>query len=288
MTEETHSKKSLIPHISIAVFLILVLLTVWLWPSAEQPAVVKVPVPIEKPTPKAPLPKPQPVQEVAVTELEPEPEIEEAPPEVETPQTPDPIPEPTVIDSSDLAIKAALTGIIEYPELTKVLVNDEILRRFVVFVDNLGNEELASNFQVLQAPEKPFRTYRQAGKEWIDAASFKRYTPYVEALNSADPEKLIELYDYYKPAIQENYAEIGYPDDNFDETMINAIEHLLDTPEVPVPIEVYTESVVYKFSDERIESLSNVQKQLLRTGPENMRLIKATLREIRELIEDRL
>jgi hypothetical protein len=285
MTEDTQSKKSLVPHISIAVLIVLILLTIWLWPSKEEPAVV-VKVPIKEPEVSTPEPVPEPIEEPQ--SIEPEPEIEDPLPIVETPPEPEPTPEPEVIDSSDIAIKTALAGIIEYPELTRILINDELLRRFVVFVDNLGNEELANNFQVLQAPEKPFRTYRQADKEWIDAASFKRYTPYVDVLESTEPDKLIELYDYYKPSIQEHYAEIGYPDDNFDETLINAIEHLLDTPEVPIPIEVYTESVVYKFRDDRIENLSNVQKQLLRTGPENMRLIKATLREIRDIVEDRL
>jgi hypothetical protein len=284
MTEETHSKKSLVPHISVAAFILLALLTVWLWPSKEEPAVV-VKVPIKEPEVAVPQPEPEPVEEIPA--VEPEPELEQPIAEVETPPAPEPTPEPEVIDSSDIAIKTALAGIIEYPELTRILVDEELLRRFVVFVDNLGKEELASNFQVLQAPEKSFRTYRQAGKEWIDAASFKRYTPYVEVLDSTDADKLIELYDYYKPSIQEHYAEIGYPDDDFDESLIDAIEHLLDTPEVPVPIEVYTESVVYKFRDDRIENLSNVQKQLLRTGPENMRLIKATLREIRDLVEER-
>ncbi|TDF35452.1 DUF3014 domain-containing protein [Alteromonadaceae bacterium M269] len=285
MAEGTNSKTSLIPHISVAAVLVLILLTVWFWPSEEEPTVVKVPVKQPEPVVAEPV-IPEPIEEDPIPE--PDLEVFEDEPEIETTPPPEPEPEPEPLDSSDLAVKTALSALIEHPELTRILVNDEIIRRFVVFVDNLNNEELASNFHVLQKPEKPFRTYQQAGKEWIDAASFKRYTPYVEVLDNADVDKLIELYDYYKPAIQENYAEIGYPDDNFDGTLINAIEHLLDTPEVPIPIEVYTESVVYKFRDERIENLSNAQKQLLRTGPENMRVIKATLREIRDVIDERL
>ena len=283
MSEGTDNKTSLVPHISIAAVLVLIILTIWFWPSEDEPTVVSVP--IEQPEPELPEPvEPEPVEEEEIPL--PEPEFVESEPEIET--QPEPTPEPEPLDSSDIAVKTALSALIKHPEFTRVLVNDELVRRFVVFVDNLGNEELATNFHVLQKPEKPFRTYQQAGKEWIDAASFKRYSPYVEVIESADTNELIELYDYYKPAIQENYAEIGYPDENFDQTLINAIEHLLDTPEVPLPIEVYTESVVYKFRDERIEGLSNAQKQLLRTGPENMRVIKATLREIRDSIEDRL
>ena len=67
--------------------------------------------------------------------------------------------------------------------------------------------------------------------------------------------------------------------------LLSAIDELLDTPEVPVPIEVYSDSVMYKYTDERLENLDGPQKQLLRTGPDNMRRIKAKLREIKALIE---
>lgn len=64
-----------------------------------------------------------------------------------------------------------------------------------------------------------------------------------------------------------------------------AIDELLDTPEVPVPVEVYTDSVAYKYADSRLENLNEPQKQLLRTGPDNMRRIKAKLRELKTLIQ---
>ena len=64
--------------------------------------------------------------------------------------------------------------------------------------------------------------------------------------------------------------------------LIEAIDTLLDTPEVKMPVEVYTDSVMYKYADERLESLSDPQKQLLRTGPDNMRRIKAKLRELKD------
>ena len=72
--------------------------------------------------------------------------------------------------------------------------------------------------------------------------------------------------------------------DSFDGKLKDAIDVLLDTHEVPVPVEVFTDSVMYKFADSRLESLPAPQKQLLRTGPENMRRIKAKLREIKETL----
>ena len=150
--------------------------------------------------------------------------------------------------------------------------------------NTLADEQIAANNRVLVKPEKPFRTYRQANKEWIDPASFKRYAPYVEVLESLETASLLQLYQEYKPAIEKIFAEIGSPSDSFDEKLEEAIDVLLDTPEVPFPVEVFTDSVMFKFADSQLESLTAPQKQLLRTGPENMRRIKAKLREIKETL----
>jgi hypothetical protein len=66
---------------------------------------------------------------------------------------------------------------------------------------------------------------------------------------------------------------------------LTAIDELLDTPIVPLPIEVYSDSVMFKFKDEQIEALSGPQKQLIRTGPENTRRIKDILRDLQDALQ---
>lgn len=211
----------------------------------------------------------EPQEPVAVDVPEPEPEME---------------PEPEPLDVSDAAVKTAILDISSHDGTGTMLVNDGLLQRFVVFTTNMADGELAANHQILQPPQKPFRVYQQGGKEWIDPASYKRYSPYVEAFDSMETDTLVSMYRLYKPAIREIFSEIGDPDEDFDNVVVDAINHLLDTPEVPVPIEVYTDSVMFKYRDSRLEELSALQKNLLRTGPENMRLIKAKLREIKETL----
>ena len=201
---------------------------------------------------------------------------------------PEPV-EPEPLDTSDPAVKASLIESSSADEeiVNRMLVNEGLIQRFVVSVTNLANDEMAPNHQLLTPPEQNFRVYSQAGKQWIDAASYKRYTPYVDILESFDNEALLSVYDIYKADIQAKYAEIGDPDQNFDEVLVDAFDQLLDTPEVPVPVEVYTDSVAYKYADDRLENLSEPQKQLLRTGPDNMRRIKAKLRELKVMVEAR-
>ena len=273
MTDETNKPTSLMPHAILGAAVIIVLLVVYFWlsPSQEEPQPVREPLPqpvVAEPVEPDPEPEPEP---------EPEPIVEPEVPEIVEP-------EPEPVDTSDAAVKTSLLNLSDYDAAGSLLVNEALLQRFVVLTENMSRGDTAPNHQVFHPPGQAFRVYTQAGKEWIDAASYKRYTPYVDTFEGMDTETLIDLYHLYKPTIAEIYAEIGDPDEDFDNVVKQAINHLLDTPEVPVPIEVYTDSVMYKYRDTRLEDLSGPQKHLLRTGPENMRRIKAKLREVLETL----
>jgi hypothetical protein len=43
---------------------------------------------------------------------------------------------------------------------------------------------------------------------------------------------------------------------------------------------------MFKFKDEKLESLSAPQKQLIRTGPENTRRIKDVLRNLQDALKE--
>lgn len=274
---ENSEQKSWLPYVIIGV-VVIVLLAVLLWPSSEPaPEPAK---PIEPPAiaqPETIEPEPADVFEAA-----PQPEPVEIDPNQEVEPMPEAAPEPEPLDISDTAVKAALETIASSPMLSRLMVNDGLLQRFVVTTTNLADDDMAPNHRLLTPPDQEFRVYTQADREWIDAASYKRYTPYVDVLESMSNEDLIALYETYQDEIQAKYAEIGDPDQPFTEVLIEAIDTLLDTPEVKMPVEVYTDSVMYKYADERLEGLSDPQKQLLRTGPDNMRRIKAKLRELKD------
>ena len=270
---DTTAKKSIVPHIVLGVIVLLIVIVGYLMLSDDDS---KEEVPYVRPVEVQ-----QPVVEEPVVE---EPEIEEYVEPIPEPEViPEPEPEP--IDISDTAVKSSILELADYEAAAELIVNDDLLRRFVVLTDNTAQKSMANGHQIVVAPEKKFRVYEQSNRTFIDAASYKRYTPYVETFESMDTDALMSLYETYEPVLAEIYAEIGDPDDDFKYVLSDAINHLLDTPEVPFPVEVYSDSVMYKYKDERLESLSAPQKQLLRTGPENMRRIKAKLRELRDAIE---
>lgn len=294
MSEQTSQIQQMKPYLIIASVLFVLMVAILFWPSNDANESSTSNNTIE-PVP-APTTEIQPEQEEGITDMV-EPDVFQAPPvpspveitsnmEVEEFVAVE-VPVEVEIDTSDATIKSALMSIASSELLGQILVNDRLLEKFVINVHNLANEDMSPKDSLVTPPSGKFNTFEQADRQWIDNASFQRYNIYVEILESFDTEELISVFETYQPRIKEKFSEISRPNQSFDQALLDAINLLLDTPQVPVPIEVYSESVVYKFKDQRLESLAGPQKQLLRTGPENMRKIKDVLRDLKEALLDR-
>ncbi len=73
---------------------------------------------------------------------------------------------------------------------------------------------------------------------------------------------------------------MGYPNQDFEETLIQAIKELLGTPIVKGDIVVVQGVTTYQMVDENLEDLDDAQRDLLRMGPQNIRKVQNKLREI--------
>lgn len=279
------------PYLIVVVVLIVIIVVAFLWPSADdEQAIISEPIAI---TPIQPV-LDDPMSNEKLDESATESDIFEGtrdiqPLEIEVGDDIEPLPEydePEPLDESDGAVKSSFVSIASSPLVAKYLVDESLLQKFVINVNSIATKTLSPNHNLVTTPSTEFRVYQQADSQWIDAASFKRYNSYVDALESMDTSELIQLMDTYKPILEQKFAEISPPNTSFDKTLMNAIDELLDTPVVPLPIEVYSDSVMYKFKDEKLESLSAPQKQLLRTGPENTRRIQDVLRKLKNAMQD--
>jgi len=112
-----------------------------------------------------------------------------------------------------------------------------------------------------------------------DPRSYDRYNSIADAVSSVDAGGAAKLYATLKPRIEEAYKDRGTPD-SFDHTLERAIVSLLSTPAVDATERLKQKGIGYGYADERLESLTAAQKQLLRMGPRNVRVIKAKLRDI--------
>ncbi len=192
------------------------------------------------------------------------------------------------LNDSDTWLQVKLPDITWRKELLKLLIDDDMIRRFVVFTDNFSQGILAYKYSPFILPQSSFSAQKvddsnaeQLTWQW-DEKSEQRFTLYVDLLRSLDSEILVSWYIEMKPLIDQAYAELGYPDDDFTDTLQSAITRVLDLEFPKVALTLVRPSVMYKFKDPALEDLDDVDKLLLRLGKANVLVIKSVLLEFSE------
>ena len=184
------------------------------------------------------------------------------------------------LDLSDPIVRELLGGLSSRPELAAWLATDGLIRNLVVSVDNVARGTSPAPHLRRLAPDSPFVARARGGDFVIDARSYRRYDGIADTVAALDANGLARTYSILRPRLQDAYRELGYPDGNFDVPVERAIARLLDTPLLEQDLDVRPSPVLYKFTNERIENLTPAQKQLLRMGPRNARLVQDKLREL--------
>jgi len=185
------------------------------------------------------------------------------------------------LDMTDPVVRELLSALSSRPELMAWLATDNVLRRGVAVIDNVARGRTPATHFRSVAPRGAFQA-DPAGKDQYTTSrqSYSRYDGLAQTLASLDTDGMATAYATLRPRLIEAYQALGYPDGNIDLAVERAIVHLLQTPDVAGDAPVAPSDVMYKYVDPRLEGLSEAQKQLLRMGPENARVVKQTLREL--------
>jgi hypothetical protein len=184
------------------------------------------------------------------------------------------------LDLSDPVVRELLGGLSSRPELAAWLATDGLIRNLVVSVDNVARGTSPSPHLRRLAPDRPFVAQARGGEFVIDARSYRRYDGIADTVAALDANGLARTYSILRPRLQEAYRELGYPDGNFDVPVERAIARLLNTPILEQDVDVRPAPVLYRFTNDRIENLTPAEKQLVRMGPRNVRLVQDKLREL--------
>jgi hypothetical protein len=185
------------------------------------------------------------------------------------------------LNDSDQVVHDSLAGVIGKGPVERFLVPQNIVRHIVVTVDNLSRRKLNPELRPVKPTPGRAVTSTQGEITTLSAANFERYAPLARAVQATNVKELAVVYERLYPLFQQAYEDLGYPGKYFNDRLVQVIDELLQTPEVPAPIPVVQPKVFWEYADPSLESRSSGQKLLIRMGPENARIIKAKLREFR-------
>jgi len=223
-----------------------------------------------------------PLEPPARSEAPPAPEAKAEPairhPVQAAPSSGKPLPLP---GESDAAMQDALAGLFTRKSAEELFDLKEIVRRFVVTVDNLPRKKVPMRYRLFKPVLGKFLATGEGENFLGSPDNYRRYSSYVWLAEAVDIRKLVATYVRFYPLFQQEYQNLGYPKEYFNDRLVEAIDDLLAAPDIPGRIKLVRPNVLYQFADPDLEDLSAGQKIMIRLGSENAARIKARLRDVR-------
>jgi hypothetical protein len=215
-----------------------------------------------------------------------EPGPKPTPPSIAVP-TPAPTPAPSAtpivlppLDESDDLVRQLVAALSANPELGRWIAQNELVRTLTVVTVNVASGESPRPHLLFLAPKTRFVPTRVGRSLVPDPAGFAGYDVMADAIASLDAATTAQAYRTTESLFEVAFKDFGMPDVRFRTMLDRAIANLLAVPVPGAEVELVPHATTFRYANPRYEQLSPAQKQFLRMGPRNVKLIQSKLREI--------
>lgn len=191
--------------------------------------------------------------------------------------------ESLAIEKSDDSFKGAVAQVSE--NLAQWFGAKDVIHQYIFLINDISqNQILAKNRKFLQPPKK-LEVQKDGQGLYLDEKSYQRYDDFAQTIEQINVNKGVGVYQAFKPLLNHVYKLFSYPDTyQLDDIFLKAAANVIKAPVVEDRISLVKHSLLYKFEDKKLEELSAVEKQMLRMGPKNTKIIQAKLRFLVEAI----
>ncbi|MDX1677687.1 DUF3014 domain-containing protein [Arsukibacterium sp.] len=262
-------------YAGLAAVIIVILLALWLLlkPDSEpqQDVMTETPLPA-----RAEIIEEQPVPP-ALDELATDPATEPASISEPVAEVVEPVAEPLPpLEKSDPVLKQEILKLDWQPGLAGLINTEHMVRNVVVTVDNLAQRRLVAKHPVVARLDQPFMTIpgEKSQTYQIDPASYQRFEPYIRLVESVEPAEVLQVLERYQPLFEQAFSELGYPELTFKQRLQQALQQFIAIEPGNVDTTLVRKSVAYTFADPKVEALSDLEKQIIRLGPDNYQRLR--------------
>jgi len=185
---------------------------------------------------------------------------------------------------SDAALLAELSRLSGMPGLYGLVRPANVVRHIVATVDALPRRQVPQRVLATTPVPGTLIVTRSDEGDVIGVENASRYLPWVHLLTAVNPAAAAVTYRRFYPPFQQAYRELGNPRAYFNDRLIEALDDVLATPAVNGPLRIEEPSVMWRYVDVDLESLSAGQKLLLRMGTQNANLVRDWITAFRKQI----
>ena len=267
-------------NIALVIGGLLVLSGILYWGFTKTPEPIPEPETVTTPPEPVVTPKVPEVEEVIPEPMPPEPEV------VETLPEPEPeVPAITLADS-DAVVTAEVEKLNGGPLATQFVQRPNTVERAVAIVDNLRQGAVPYKLLPVGRPGKAFPFQDNGLAVTMNPEGFARYDGLANAIAALDVPAIVGLYEWLSPAVTEAWNMLGYTDTTFEEAALTALGMIMLAPDSNLEARLIKVEANWVYEDEALESLSPIQKQMMRMGPDNAEKVQAKARELRGALLD--
>lgn len=221
----------------------------------------------------------QPVEIAEPVVIEAEPEPEPIPVFIPEPVAPPP---PVVTEATaDSYAREIIDSINGGKALKQFVAGNYVVERTVAIVDSLRRGEVPYKLLPVGKPASAFPISDDGLRVTMDTAGFARYDAFANWVNSLDVDAIIAAFNDYESLATAALANMGVNDFDIRGAALAATTQILATPSLPEGAELMRNEANWVYMDPELESLTALQKQILRMGPENAELVQQKARELR-------
>ena len=206
---------------------------------------------------------------------------------VQSPPTAPPAPAPLApvlpsLDDSDTLARSKAGKLSTDARWEDWIKPEGLLRRGAAVFETLSAGSVPREALSFLSPRKKFLFKRRSSGVLLDPNGYSRYDKTADIFSSIDAPAAGAFLKEMKPLFEQACREFGGRTCAYPDAFTRAATPLIETPVVEgeVKLKDSEKGIVYLFADERLERLKPAQKQLLRMGPRNQKLIQAKLKDI--------
>lgn len=262
------------------------LVVFWFWTDEKKEPVATVvqvpPVAVTAAPPGMPATPDIPQRDVPATVVVADPAAVPAPGDIPTDLTGPAGATPLTPQAGDELLRQQLAAVGARPILKKLLRDQQPLEVSAALIDGLGRGVILRKFLPGKLHSEPFSVVTEDDGIFMNPTSYLRYDLWADAVAALDITALVNAFHLLRPFYAQAYGYLGLNPDDFDNAVIRTLDQVLATPEIGEPIALKPKSVMYLYAAPALESLPDVQKQLLRMGPDNIRRIKQQAQALRD------
>ena len=186
---------------------------------------------------------------------------------------------------SDAVVREVVAALSSQPEVVTWLANEDLIRRFVASVHLIADGKSPRSQLDFLTPKARFSA-TERGESWvIDSKSYRRYDLVAQSFSGLDTEGMVRVFTELEPLIDEAHREIAPPGTTFRTKLRKAFAFLLTVPVIEGDVALEPKVISFAYKEGRLEELSEVEKQLLRMGPENVALIQGKIGDLAAALE---